>query len=143
MSPESIPFWAAVATGVLGIGAIVVKEVLQMVRSKVEGVQNADVRSAPEDSEPEQVDLSVVSNLTQVIQSMETQISRLSDKVDKSDARIEKIETEIEVERSLKWTAIQHIRNLYAWIARQMPGADVPDVPEDLAPHVVVPGKNQ
>lgn len=140
MNPEAVPIWVAVATGVLAIGSIIVKEALQMVRSKVEGVKNDDVR--PEDGKSaDGVDLSVVSNLTQVIQSMETQISRLSAKVDKSDARLEKIEAEIEVERSLKWVAIQHLRTLYAWIARQGFGADVPDVPEELAPHVVVPGK--
>lgn len=142
MNPETVP-WAAIATGVLAIGAIVTKEVLQMLRSKVEGGGNDDTHSdPPQEQSSEGVDLSIFSNLTQVIKvEPGEEIAMSYEKVDQSDARIERIETEIEVERSLKWAAIQHIRTLYSWIARQGFGAGVPDLPEELAPHVAVPGK--
>lgn len=71
-----------------------------------------------------------------VIDTLREEVDRL--KSDRSDdrARLERVEQQITVERDLRWSAIQYVRILLAWVALHIPDASPPSVPHDLADHV-------
>ncbi|MFC0673564.1 hypothetical protein [Brachybacterium hainanense] len=56
--------------------------------------------------------------------------------------RFSRIETELAVERSTRWAAVQYARELVALIVRLLPGTTVPEPPESLADHIIIPRKD-
>lgn len=76
-----------------------------------------------------------------VIDTLREEVDRLKKDREQDRARIDRIEREVSDERTAKWAAVQHIRVLYAWITRHIPGVDPPPVPDDLAPYVIIPSR--
>lgn len=61
-----------------------------------------------------------------------------------NETRFKRIESELSVERSTRWAAVQYARDLVALIARRLPGVSIPVPPDSLADHIVIPsGKDQ
>lgn len=56
-----------------------------------------------------------------------------------NDTRFKRIETELSVERSTRWAAVQYARDLVALIARRLPGVSIPAPPDSLADHIIIP----
>lgn len=56
-----------------------------------------------------------------------------------NDTRFKRIETELSVERSTRWAAVQYARDLVALISRRLPGVSIPAPPDSLADHIIIP----
>lgn len=66
-------------------------------------------------------------------------VADLRTEVDRQATRIDRIERQITVERDLRWSAIQYVRTLLAWVSTHVPAHSPPPVPADLAEHVIYP----
>lgn len=112
----------------LGLIAVaIIRQSGQARESKRAGVESKDVHAQAAAVPPDPSE-----GWERLVQRLEARVSRLDD-------RIEKVEEEIKVERDLRWLAIQHIRQLYAWITKHIPGVDPPPVPDELTPYIVIP----
>lgn len=56
-----------------------------------------------------------------------------------NETRFKRIESELSVERSTRWAAVQYARDLVALIARRLPGVSIPVPPDSLADHIIIP----
>lgn len=126
MTPEAI----VAGLGVL-FGGGTIAAVVQAVVSHKKGVRDADVAR----------DQTVIAGFKDLAEELRKEVDRLKQAREEDRARLDRIEEQIKTERNVKWTAIQHIRNLYAWIVQHAPGAEPPAVPDVLAPHVIPPRK--
>ena len=116
----------------LGLIAVaIIRQGGQARDSKREGVDGDAVPTAPPATPP-----------PDSAASWERLVQRLEDRITRLDERIEKVEEEIKVERDLRWLAIQHLRRLYSWIAEHLPGHAPPEPPPELAPYIIIPGKD-
>lgn len=77
-----------------------------------------------------------------VIGTLREEVDRLKQDRESDRARIDRVEQQIAVERDLRWSAIQYVRILLAWVSQHLPGVDPPAVPNDLADHITVPRKD-
>lgn len=60
----------------------------------------------------------------------DTQVKPLEDRVDGLEAKVVRMDEEIQTWRSRYWSAIEHIRRLTLWITRHMPdGIPAPPTP--------------
>lgn len=105
--------------------------IIQGIVSHRRGVRDADVAR----------DQNAIQGFRELTESLRGEVERLRADREEDRARIDRIEAQISVERDLKWSAIQHIRALYSWITHHITGVDPPEVPQDLAPHVVIPSR--
>lgn len=64
---------------------------------------------------------------------------RLSKEVEGLRTRLDRVEHEIDVERGIRWAAVQYARTLVHLIAQHLPGTDIPAPPDSLADHIVIP----
>lgn len=110
-----------------------VAAVVTAITSWRKGVREVDVRK----------EQNALAGFQALAESLRAEIDRLKTARAEDRERLDRIEQQIAVERDLRWTAIQHIRALYAWITQHMPGADPPAVPEDLAPHIIIASKKE
>lgn len=106
--------------------------IIQGIVSHQKGVRDADVAK----------DQNAIQGFRELTESLRSEVDRLKAAREADSARIDRIEQEISQERTAKWSAIQHIRVLYAWIMQHIPGLDPPTVPDDLAPYVIIPRKD-
>ena len=60
-------------------------------------------------------------------------------KDEENETRFGRIESELSVERSTRWAAVQYARDLVALIARRLPGVSIPIPPDSLADHIIIP----
>lgn len=123
MTPEAI----VTGLGVL-FGGGTIAAVVQAIVSHKKGIRDADLAR----------DQSAIAGFKDLAEQLRKEVDRLKAAREEDSARIDRIEQEIKRERNTKWIAIQHIRNLYAWITRHI-DTDPPPVPEDLAPHITIP----
>ncbi|MGP5098409.1 hypothetical protein ACTXJ1_10355 [Brachybacterium alimentarium] len=128
MSTEAV----VAVIGVL-FGGGTIAAVVQGIVSHKKGVRDADVAK----------DQTAIQGFKDLAESLRTEVDRLKAAREADSARIDRIEVQIAVERDLKWTAIQHIRSLYSWITQNITGVDPPAVPDELAPHIIVPRKDK
>lgn len=126
MSPTATLI-AALITALFGGGGIAA--VINSLASRKKGVTDAAVAK----------DQTAIAGFRDLAEDLRKEIDRLKTARAEDRERLDRIERQIAVERDLKWTAIQHIRSLYAWITHHIPGVDPPAVPEELAPHVIIP----
>ena len=56
--------------------------------------------------------------------------------------RFARIEAELATERSTRWAAVQYARDLVSLIIRLLPGTAIPDPPDSLAAHIIIPRKD-
>lgn len=126
MNSEVVGFFIALFTGG-GIAGIITA-----LSSRKKGIRDADVAE-------ESV---AVQGLKELTAELRTELNRLKEDRKGDLARIERIEKEIEVEKDLRWLAISHIRDMYAWISEHLPGAAVIPVPSALSPYIHVPRKD-
>lgn len=80
-----------------------------------------------------------VTGFRDLVEALTAEVQRLREDRDEDAQRISRIEQEMTRERDLRWSAIQHIRRLYAWIGFYVSEPAPPPVPEDLAAHVNLP----
>lgn len=106
--------------------------VIQGIVSHRKGVRDADVAK----------DQNAIQGFRELTESLRGEVQRLRADREEDRSRIDRIEQQIKVERDTKWIAIQHIRSLYAWITQHIAGIDPPSVPDELAPHVIIPRKD-
>lgn len=125
MTPEAVVAGLGVLFGGGTIAAIV-----QAIVSHKKGVRDADLAR----------DQSVIAGFRDLAEQLRKEVDRLKAAREEDSARIDRIEQEIKRERNTKWIAIQHIRNLYAWITQHI-DADPPPVPDDLAAHITIPSR--
>lgn len=121
---------AVIGTAITTVGLIavaIIRQGGQARESKRAGVEGDDVQAGAPAAPPDPG------------QSWERLVQRLEARITRLDERIERVEEEIKVERDLRWLAIQHIRQLYAWITKHIPGVDPPPVPDELTPYIVIP----
>ena len=78
-----------------------------------------------------------MTGFEKVITTLREEVDRLKEDRTADRARIERIEAQITVERDLRWSAIQYVRVLLAWVSQHLPGVTPPSVPVDLAEHVI------
>lgn len=128
MSTEAV----VAVIGVL-FGGGTIAAIVQGIVSHKKGVRDADVAK----------DQTAIQGFKDLAESLRTEVDRLKAAREADSARIDRIEVQIAVERDLKWTAIQHIRSLYSWITQNITGVDPPAVPDELAPHIIVPRKDK
>lgn len=126
MTPEAIVTGLGVLFGGGTIAAIV-----QAVVSHKKGVRDADVAR----------DQTAIAGFKDLAEELRKEVDRLKQAREEDRARLDRIEEQIKTERNTKWAAIQHIRNLYAWIAQHIRDVDPPPVPHDLAAHVIIPSR--
>lgn len=126
MSPEAIVAGLGVLFGGGTIAAIV-----QAVVSHKKGIRDADVAS----------DQIAIAGFKDLAEELRKEVDRLKQAREEGRARLDRIEEQIKTERNTKWAAIQHIRNLYAWITQHIRDVDPPPVPQDLAAHVIIPSR--
>lgn len=112
-------------------GGSTIAAVVQGVVSHRKGVRDADVAK----------DQTAIAGFRDLAEELRREIDRLKAARKEDSERIDRIEQQIKVERDTKWIAVQHIRSLYAWITQHIPGVDPPAVPEELAPHVIIPSR--
>lgn len=126
MNSEVVGFFIALFTsgGIAGL--------ITALSSRRKGIRDADVAE-------ESV---AVQGLKELTAELRTELNRLKEDRKGDLARIERIEKEIEVERDLRWLAISHIRDMYAWISEHLPGVAVIPVPSALAPYIHVSRKD-
>lgn len=126
---------AEAVVAVIGVlfGGGTIAAVVQGIVSHKKGVRDADVAK----------DQTAIQGFKDLAESLRTEVDRLKAAREADSARIDRIEVQIAVERDLKWTAIQHIRSLYSWITQNITGVDPPAVPDELAPHIIVPRKDK
>lgn len=128
MTPEAV----VAGLGVL-FGGGTLAAVVQAVVSHKKGVRDADVAR----------DQTAIAGFKDLAEELRKEVDRLKQAREEDRARLDRIEEQIKTERNMKWTAIQHIRNLHAWIVQHVPGAEPPAVPDELAPHVIPLGRNR
>ncbi|GAB4094902.1 hypothetical protein GCM10028787_03770 [Brachybacterium horti] len=126
MNSDAVGFILALFTGGSVAGLIIA------VSSRRKGVRDADVAE----------ESTAMQGLKELTAELRAELNRLKDDREKDLARIEKIEKEISVERDLRWLAISHIRDMYAWISEHVPGITVIPVPSTLSPYVHVSRKD-
>lgn len=80
-----------------------------------------------------------IDGFRSLVESLRVEVDRLKEARKEDQARIDRIEQQITVERDLRWLAVQHLRTLYAWITQHMPGSIPPAPPDALAEHIVYP----
>lgn len=114
-------------------GGGTVAAVVQGIVSHRKGVRDADVAR----------DQTAIAGFRDLAEELRKEVDRLKAARAEDSARIDRIEQQIAVERDLKWSAIQYIRALHAWITHHLPGTELPPVPEDLAPHIHIPRKDR
>lgn len=118
----------AIVTVIVAIfGGGTVAAVIQGVVSHRKGVRDADVAR----------DQTAMQGFKDLAESLRSEVDRLKADRARDSERIDRIEREIEIERTLKWQAIQHMRALYSWIATHMPGTDPPEPPPELADYII------
>lgn len=124
MTPEAIVAGLGVLFGGGTIAAIV-----QAIVSHKKGIRDADVAR----------DQTAIAGFKDLAEELRKEVDRLKAAREEDRARLDRIEEQIKTERNTKWQAIQHIRNLYAWITQHIRDVDPPPVPDDLAPHIIIP----
>lgn len=123
--------WVAIIATIGVIAVPTINHTLQLRKSRQAGVTSADVQAQPAAPAP----ATPADSWRELVQS-------LQERLDKLDERLERVETDLKIERDMRWLAIQHLRRLYSWIADHMPGHQPPPPPADLAPYIVLPGKD-
>lgn len=121
--------WVAVIStiGVLGVPIII--HTVQLRKSRQVGVKSEDVQAQPA-AAPAPGD-----GWDRLVRSLEARVVKL-------EQGQEKLEQELSLERDLRWLAIQYIRRLHSWIAAHMPSGEPPPPPADLAPYIILPGRD-
>lgn len=132
MSPEAV---VTIIVGLFGGGTVAT--IINGIRDRRKGVDEAKIAH----------ERNALDGFRELTDDLREEISRLRESRDAdaqaNEARFKRIEAEIAVERDLKWTAIQHIRSLYSWIAQHLPGSDPPPPPDALSSHITYPRKDQ
>ena len=88
-------------------------------------------------------DKATIEGFELLVNNLASQVDRLTEKIERQDTRIGRLEEAVEEERDLKWQAIQYARSLLVWISRHAPGKRPPDAPMILATHFVVPEEEE
>lgn len=128
MNPESIIVASIVALS-SGGGLVAFYRARQ---DKKKGVREADAAEAT----------SAIDGFRALVTDLRSEVDRLKKDRALDSERIDQIEKQISVERDLRWSAIQYVRILLAWVTQHVPEEQPPAVPHDLADHVAVPRKD-
>lgn len=120
--------------GTIGGGAVAA--VIQMRKSRKAGVTDRDVQEQAERADP-------VVGFDRLTEHLASEVERLQHAEAAQKLRAEQLGEQVEAERTFRWKAIQLARLLYAWIAQHFPNSDPPKVPDDLAPYITIPRKDE
>ena len=98
----------------------------------------SDHRKGVRESDAERSE-TALDGFRSLVADLRTEVDRLKQDREQDRGRIDRIERQITVERDLRWSAIQYVRTLLAWVSTHVPAQSPPPVPADLAEHVIYP----
>ena len=83
-------------------------------------------------------DKATIEVFEKVIRTLTAQVDRLTEKQERQETRIARLEEAVDEERDLKYQAVSYARLLITWITHHVPGRVPPGPPASLDKYFVI-----